>query len=84
MNTALNRLRVFEKLEQNLIDIGIESAVARKIAVEVQDATKHATEALQVIRRTSGDVHGTKPTYTRIVYDTIKWSSAIRGLLEGE
>jgi len=45
---------------------------------------RHAVEALQVIRRTTGDVHGTKPTYTRIVYDTIKWASAVCGLFEGE
>jgi hypothetical protein len=84
VNTILNRLRVFEKLEQDLIEIGITSSDAHKIADEIQEATKHAVEALQVIRRTNGDVHGTKPTYTRVVYDTIKWSSAVCGLLEGE
>jgi hypothetical protein len=43
----------------------------------MRETTKHAAEALQVIRRTIGDVHGTKPAYSRIAYDSIKWASAI-------
>jgi hypothetical protein len=84
VNTAINRLGVITKLERELAEIGVKPDDARKIAEEVHEATKHAAEALQMIRRTSGDVHGTKPTYTRIAYDSIKWASAICGLLEGE
>jgi hypothetical protein len=80
VNTALNRLRVFEKLEQELIEVGVQPGDAHKIADEIHQATKHAVEALQVVRRTTGDVHGTKPTYTRLVYDSIKWSSAMVSL----
>jgi hypothetical protein len=50
----------------------------------MEEATKHAAEALQAIRRVNGDVHRTKPTFTRLVFDKIKWSSAICGLFEGE
>lgn len=84
VNTAINRLGIIARLERELMEIGVSPVDAHRIAEEVHEATKHATEALQVIRRTTGDVHGTKPTYTRIVYDTIKWSAAICGLLEGE
>jgi hypothetical protein len=84
VNTVIDRLGVFDKLERELREINIKPEDARKIREEMQEATKHATEALQVIRRTNGDVHGTKPTYTRVVYDTIKWASAICGLFEGE
>lgn len=84
VNTAISRLGIITKLERELTEIGVKPGDAHKIAEEVHEATKHAAEALQVIRRASGDVHGTKPTYTRIVYDAIKWSSAICGLLEGE
>jgi hypothetical protein len=72
VNTAINRLGVITKLERELAEIGVKPDDARKIAEEVHEATKHAAEALQVIRRASGDVHGTKPTYTRIAYDSIK------------
>ncbi|HYL63921.1 MAG TPA: hypothetical protein VE077_14980 [Candidatus Methylomirabilis sp.] len=84
VNTVIGRLKIIEKLEKELTEVGVKPVDARKIAEEIHEATKHATEALQVIRRTSGDVHGTKPTYTRTVYDTIKWASAICGLFEGE
>jgi hypothetical protein len=84
VNTALNRLEVFEKLERELIEIDVKPEDARKIRDEMHAATKHAVEALQVIRRTNGDVHGTKPTYRRVVYDAIKWSSAVCGLFEGD
>jgi hypothetical protein len=84
VNTVLDRLNVIGKLEQELGQLNIQTTDAHRIAQEVHEATKHATEALQVIRRTMGDVHGNKPTYTRIVYDSIKWASAICGLFEGE
>jgi hypothetical protein len=54
VNTTLNQLRVFENLKRDLFEIGIKSNDARKIADELQEATKHAAEALQVIRRTNG------------------------------
>jgi hypothetical protein len=84
VNTAINRLGVFDKLERELTEINVKPEDAKKIRDEMHEATKHAVEALQVIRRSNGDVHGTKPTYKRIVYDTIKWASAICGLFEGE
>jgi hypothetical protein len=84
VNTALNRLGIFEKLESQLKEISIKQNDAKKIREEIHQAAKHATEALQVIRRTLGDVHGSKPAYKKIAYDTIKWASAICGLFEGE
>jgi len=84
VNTVLQRLKIMERLKKELVELPIKNEDAEKITVEVYEATKHAAEALQVIRRALGDVHGTKPTKTRIVYDSIKWASAICGLLEGE
>lgn len=84
VNTVFNRLGVFEKLEKELQELAIKPEDAKKIREEIQEATRHATEALQLILRVAGDVHGTKATFTRLVYDTIKWSSAVCGLLEGE
>lgn len=84
VNTVLHRLKIIDKLKKELTELPISNKDAEKIAEEVHEATKHAAEALQAIRRSLGDVHGTKPTKTRIVYDSIKWASAICGLLEGE
>lgn len=84
VNTVFTRLETFERLEADLVSIGICPDDARKIAGEARETSKHAAEALQVIRRAMGDVHGTKPALRKTAYDSIKWASAICGLLEGE
>lgn len=48
VNTVINRLGIISKLERELAEIGVKPDDARKIAEEVHEATKHATEALQV------------------------------------
>ncbi len=84
VNTVVKRLNVFEKMRDELSQIGMRQEDTEKIVEEMQETTKHAAESLQVIRRAMGDVHGTKPALTRTVYDSIKWASAICGLLEAE
>jgi len=84
VNTVLNNLGVYEEIEQDLVHSGVDTASAREIATELREATVHAANALQVIRRTFGDVHGRRPSYTHLTYESIKWASAICGLLEGK
>ncbi len=84
VNTVMARLKICEEIETDLVQLGVKPESAREIASELHEATKHAANALQVIRRSLGDVHGKKPAYTRLTYDAIKWASAICGLLEGK
>lgn len=84
VNTVMAALKVYEEIENNLIQLKVKPETAREIATELHETTKHAANALQVIRRTLGDVHGKKPAYTHLTYDAIKWASAICGLLEGK
>jgi hypothetical protein len=84
VNTVLDRLQVFEKLRRELSEIGLNASDSEKIAGEMHETTKHAAEALQVVRRAMGDVHSTKPAHARLAYETIKWAAAICGLLEDE
>jgi hypothetical protein len=84
VNTVMNALKVYEEMEDNLIQLNVKPQTAREIVTELHETTKHAANALQVIRRTLGDVHGKKPAYTHLTYDAIKWASAICGLLEGK
>jgi hypothetical protein len=84
VNTVMARLKIYEEIETDLVQLGVKPESAREIASELHEATKHAANALQVIRRSLGDVHGKKPAYTRLTYDAIKWASAICGLLEGK
>jgi len=82
VNTVMNETGVYTEIEQDLVQLGVDAASAQEIATELREATIHAANALQVIRRTLGDVHGKRPSYTRLTYDSIKWASAICGLLE--
>jgi len=84
VNTVMTALRIYDEMEGNLIQLGVKPETAKQIVTELQETTKHAANALQVIRRTLGDVHGKKPAYTHLTYDAIKWASAICGLLEGK
>ena len=84
VNTAMQRLRIFEEMEEELTTCGINADEAKTTACKMAGAINHAAQALQVIRKTQGIAHGSRPTHSRMVYDTIKWASAICGLLEGK
>lgn len=84
VNTAMQRLGIFAEMEAELVACGIDAKEASTTAREMASATNHAAQALQVIRKTQGVAHGSRPTHSRMVYDTIKWASAICGLLEGK
>lgn len=84
VNTCLKNLDVFETMQQEFLELGITEGDATTIVEEIRQATNHAAQALQVIRRTMGDVHGGKRALRKTAYDSIKWASAICGLLEEE
>ena len=82
VNTIFRRLRIFENMEQEFMDIGMKPGDASALIDEMKKASNHAAQALQVLRRTMGDTHGSKPALRQTAYDAVKWSSAICGLLE--
>ncbi len=83
VNTALRDLGIFDEIETDLIGLGIKTSDAQRIVTDMRKATNHAAQMLQTLRRTMGDVHGSKPALRRTAYDSIKWASAICGLFEG-
>jgi hypothetical protein len=84
VNTGLQRLGIFQEMENELTQLGIRAVDAHSIVEEIQQATNHAAQALQMLRRTMGDVHGSRPALVKSAYDSIKWASAICGLFEGK
>jgi hypothetical protein len=84
VNTALKQLHVFEDIEREFSNLGMKQADASSIVGDLREATNHAAQALQVLRRAVGDTHGSKPALRSTAYDAIKWSAAICGLLEGK
>jgi len=83
VNVVMDKLGIYEEIDQELVALNISSGDAKQISEEMHETIKHAANALEMIRRTQADAHGTKPAYRRVAYDAVKWASAICGLLEG-
>ena len=83
VNTVLKTLNVFEEMHAEFLALGMSLKDADKLVKHFRSATNYAAQSLQVLRRTMGDVHGSRPALRRTAYDAIKWASAICGLLEG-
>ena len=83
VGTIVRHLNIFEEMKDELTSLGIESDEAERIVADMRKATNHAAQVLQTLRRTMGDVHGSRPALRRTAYDAIKWASAICGLFEG-
>jgi hypothetical protein len=80
VNTAIQELGIFQSLEVDLTTLGMKKDDAVALVADLRKATNHAAQMLQTMRRTMGDVHGSKPAFRRAAYDSIKWASAICGL----
>lgn len=82
VNTVLKSLNIFDKMKSDFIALGILQEDATELVNHLQSATNHAAQALQIVRRTMGDVHGSRPALRKTAYASIKWASAICALLE--
>ena len=58
VNTAAQRIRIFEDMTDELTSLGIKCADADGIVTDMRKGTNHAAQMLQTSRRTMGDVHG--------------------------
>jgi hypothetical protein len=83
VNTVLKKLSVFEEMEKEFLELGISEDDASSIVDNLKKSTNYAAHTLQVLRKSMGDVHGSKPALRKTAYDSIKMASAICGLLEG-
>jgi hypothetical protein len=64
----MDKLRIYEEIEQELAALNISPGDARQISDEIHETIKHAANALETIRRTQADAHGTKPASRRVAY----------------
>ena len=83
VNTALQRLQVFEDMERQFSEQGMKPQDARDVIENLHRGTNHAAQMLQVLRRAMGDTHGSRPALKSTAYDAVKWASAICALFEG-
>lgn len=81
VNTVFQHLNVFEKMTDDFERLGMKSDDVENLVEEMQKASNHAAQTLQILRWAMGDTHGTKPALRQTAYDAIKWSSALCGIL---
>jgi hypothetical protein len=84
VNTALDRLKVFDEIKREYLTLGISEADASDIVENTRRATNHMAQALQTLRKRMGDVHGSRPAVLATAYNAVKWASAICAFFEGK
>ncbi|SRR6266481_645180 len=82
VNTALQAMKVFEEMEAEFVQIGMDKAEAEQATRFLEKAINDSSQALQILRKRMGDVHGTRPALRSTAYDCIKFASAICALFE--
>jgi hypothetical protein len=71
---SVDAIRVKEKLVSELQAIGWRDSDFKPLSNNLEGALNQAAYIMQKLRSDMGDVHGTKPVITALVYDVIKWS----------
>jgi len=81
VNRSLQAVGVFGKLQGELEELGWDPAKAREFCKSLQGALSQAAKVMESLRSQMGDVHGSKPVLTTLVYDSLKWATIICSLL---
>lgn len=84
VNTSLQRLNIFPEMERQFVAIGIDPGEATQARNHLEAATNNAAQALQILRKRMGNVHGSRPALRNTAYDCLKLAAAICGLFEGK
>jgi len=74
---------VFESLERELQVLAMRPDGIKFVRENLKTAISSSAEVLGRLRRTMGDVHGSKPALSATVRTCIKLASAVSGLLDG-
>jgi len=80
VNTLLKPL--WDEMLREYQEDGLSEPDARELVKHLRETVNGAAQVMQILRRTKGDVHGTKKARVQTVYYAIKSASAICGLLE--
>jgi len=70
-----------EILLKELQDIGWGESDTKPLASNLEGSLNQAAFVMQKLRSNMGDVHGSKPVISALVYDSIKWSLLLLRIL---
>lgn len=78
---SMAALNIRESLKCELTEIGWAESDCDQLVGNAVGSFNQAAYVMQKLRSDMGDVHGTKPVITALVYDSIKWSSLLLRVL---
>lgn len=71
---SIDAIKAKDKLIQELQEIGWPESDYKPLSSNLDGSLNQAAFVMQKLRSNMGDVHGTKPVVSALVYDSIKWS----------
>lgn len=80
---CLNKVGVFDAIEKELSDINWKESGLVPFGKNFEGALNQAAFIMQTLRANMADVHGTKPVFKPLVFDSIKWAQILVRLLSG-
>ncbi len=78
---SINAIGAKESLKSELRDIGWGEPDINPLSSNLESSLNQAAFVMQKLRSNMGDVHGTKPVVSALVYDSIKWSLLLLRIL---
>lgn len=78
---SINAIGAKENLQNELRDIGWGDSDINPLSSNLDGSLNQAAFIMQKLRSNMGDVHGTKPVVSALVYDSIKWSLLLLRIL---
>jgi len=78
---SINAIGAKEGLQTELRDIGWDESDVNPLSSNLDGSLNQAAFVMQKLRSNMGDVHGTKPVVSALIYDSIKWSLLLLRIL---
>jgi hypothetical protein len=78
---SIDAIGAKENLVRELQDIGWGESDLKPLSSNLEGSLNQAAFVMQKLRSNMGDVHGTKPVVSALVYDSIKWSLLLLRIL---
>ncbi|KKK99381.1 hypothetical protein LCGC14_2633320 [marine sediment metagenome] len=71
---SINAIGAKDRLQNELRDIGWGDSDINPLSSNLDGSLNQAAFVMQKLRSNMGDVHGSKPVVSALIYDSIKWS----------
>ena len=78
---SIKAIKVKDRLISELQDIGWNVSDYKPLSSNLDGSLNQAAFIMQKLRSDMGDVHGSKPVVSALVYDSIKWSFLLLRIL---